>query len=260
MKSPLDQLEAKFKNLFEGRSVLAPWVNDRSDSVTTLLDGINTYLQTLLVEKDDLPDQFAIYLNRSDAFYFESQPELRATTSELIVELASQYGCSFPQRPKVKFITRNSLSAGELEIKPIRAKQRSDQTDAFRVQPEVMVQQEQVDSLRATLLFGDKTIFTLSNPVTNLGRKSNNHIVFDDLRVSRNHAQIRYVFTEYILFDTGSSGGTYVNGERIIQCKLKPGDVISLAGLKLIFSEDNLTNSEAEREITSKLNPVKKEA
>jgi len=102
-------------------------------------------------------------------------------------------------------------------------------------------------------------LFPLAGPVTNLGRKSNNHIIFDDLRVSRNHAQIRLIYDEFVLFDTGSSGGTFVNGERISQCTLKPGDVISLAGVKLIFSRDGSVSDSSEREITSKMGPGIKE-
>jgi pSer/pThr/pTyr-binding forkhead associated (FHA) protein len=43
---------------------------------------------------------------------------------------------------------------------------------------------------------------------------------------------------QYVLYDTGSSGGTYVNGERISEVVLRGGDVIMLAGVQLIFGED----------------------
>jgi len=74
--------------------------------------------------------------------------------------------------------------------------------------------------------------------VTNIGRRSTNHLVVSDLRVSRNHAQVRLVNGRYMIFDAGSTGGTYINGERIQQSTLRPGDVISLAGVKLIFVVD----------------------
>ncbi len=35
-----------------------------------------------------------------------------------------------------------------------------------------------------------------------------------------------------------SSGGTFINGQRIHQSILYPGDVISLAGVNLIFGQD----------------------
>lgn len=57
-------------------------------------------------------------------------------------------------------------------------------------------------------------------------------------RVSRTHAQLRAVHGHYVLFDLNSTGGTYVNGQRISQHALKAGDVISLSGVPLIYGED----------------------
>jgi pSer/pThr/pTyr-binding forkhead associated (FHA) protein len=42
-----------------------------------------------------------------------------------------------------------------------------------------------------------------------------------------------------LIFDLNSTGGTYVNGQRTSQSVLYPGDVISLAGLPIIFGQDN---------------------
>ncbi len=56
--------------------------------------------------------------------------------------------------------------------------------------------------------------------------------------VSRAHAQLRLVKDHFVLFDLNSSGGTFVNGERTNQSVLYPGDVISLAGITLIFGQD----------------------
>jgi pSer/pThr/pTyr-binding forkhead associated (FHA) protein len=66
-----------------------------------------------------------------------------------------------------------------------------------------------------------------------------NHLILDDPRVSRAHAQLRAVQGHYVLFDLNATGGTYVNGQRITQYTLKPGDVISLAGVPIIYGEDN---------------------
>jgi pSer/pThr/pTyr-binding forkhead associated (FHA) protein len=41
-----------------------------------------------------------------------------------------------------------------------------------------------------------------------------------------------------VLFDLNSTGGTYVNGQRIYQHALKAGDVISLSGVPVIYGED----------------------
>ena len=81
--------------------------------------------------------------------------------------------------------------------------------------------------------------FQLTQAVVNIGRRLDNTLVVDDPRVSRNHAQLRAIKGRYVLFDLNSTGGTFVNGQRANQTVLYPGDVISLAGVSLIFGQDN---------------------
>jgi hypothetical protein len=88
------------------------------------------------------------------------------------------------------------------------------------------------------LIIGGTQYVPLTRPVINIGRRHDNHIVIDDVRVSRLHAQIRLRFGHYVLYDLGSSGGTYVNDHIISECILKPSDVISLSGVLLIYIED----------------------
>jgi len=90
----------------------------------------------------------------------------------------------------------------------------------------------------AFLIIQGTKIFPLKQSVVNIGRRLDNHIVIDDPRVSRNHAQLRAVRGHYMLFDLNSTGGTFVNNERTTQSALYPGDVISLAGVMLIFGQD----------------------
>jgi ABC transport system ATP-binding/permease protein len=79
--------------------------------------------------------------------------------------------------------------------------------------------------------------------VISIGRRNTNDIVIDDMRISRLHAQIRLVPDGYMIFDTGSTGGTFVNSARISQQLLKTGDVISLGGYRFIFLQENLKDS-----------------
>ena len=64
-------------------------------------------------------------------------------------------------------------------------------------------------------------------------------LVIDDPRISRNHAQLRAIKGRYVIFDLNSTGGTFVNAQRTSQSVLYPGDVISLAGVPLIYGQDN---------------------
>jgi len=76
-------------------------------------------------------------------------------------------------------------------------------------------------------------------------RREDNQIVIDDPRVSRTHAQLRAVRGQYVLFDLSFYRWNYINGTRISQQGLKPGDVISLAGVPLIYGEEPTYYEEA---------------
>jgi pSer/pThr/pTyr-binding forkhead associated (FHA) protein len=80
-------------------------------------------------------------------------------------------------------------------------------------------------------------VITIEKPVINIGRKSDNHIVIENEHVSRYHAQIRSIKGRYVIMDLNSTVGTSVNGKQIDQVVLRPGDVISLGGVPIIFGQ-----------------------
>lgn len=86
---------------------------------------------------------------------------------------------------------------------------------------------------------GTKAI-PLDKIITSVGRSHENTLVLDDPRVSRQHLQIRVIREQFVLFDLNSSGGTYINGQRVSQGMLYPGDLISLAGVNMVFAQDKL--------------------
>lgn len=96
---------------------------------------------------------------------------------------------------------------------------------------------EDKDVLHAFLIVEGERVFPLDQPVTDIGRKNDNHIIIDDQHVSRYHAQVRKEQRSHVLIDLDSTTGTSVNGERIQKVVLTPGDVISLGGVPLIFGE-----------------------
>src|SRR4030095_16308881 len=90
----------------------------------------------------------------------------------------------------------------------------------------------------AFLIVEGVKIHPLKESVINVGRRLENHVVIDDARISRTHVQLRAIKGHFVLFDLNSTGGTFVNGQRTSQTVLYPGDVISLAGVTLVFGQD----------------------
>jgi pSer/pThr/pTyr-binding forkhead associated (FHA) protein len=92
----------------------------------------------------------------------------------------------------------------------------------------------------AFLVVNGVDLFPLKQQTTSIGRKIDNVLVLNDPRVSRLHAELRCFRGRYVVFDMGSTGGTYVNGHRVSHSVVYDGDVISLAGVQLVFRQKNL--------------------
>jgi FHA domain len=76
--------------------------------------------------------------------------------------------------------------------------------------------------------------FTVAKAAATIGRGQENTIRLDDLSVSRRHARIAYRQGGYWLSDTGSMGGTWVDGTRLnAPCRIGPGQVIDIGLYRL---------------------------
>jgi pSer/pThr/pTyr-binding forkhead associated (FHA) protein len=78
-----------------------------------------------------------------------------------------------------------------------------------------------------------------NDPQITIGREGSD-IVLDNPQVSRNHAAIERANGRHLLRDVGSTNGTFVNGQRITQHTLSPGDVIQIGAFKLVYGGDSL--------------------
>ena len=88
---------------------------------------------------------------------------------------------------------------------------------------------------KAFLIVDGSKVFHLDWDVTRIGRHADNHLVLLESYVSRFHLEIYQEGSKYFIKDMGSTGGTSLNGEPVTEAVLKPGDVISVSGLALIF-------------------------
>ena len=76
---------------------------------------------------------------------------------------------------------------------------------------------------------------TLSAGTLLLGRSSGCQLVFADDTVSRRHAELRLLDGRWILRDLGSSNGTWVNGRRVMEAEVAPGDEVSLGHCRFLL-------------------------
>jgi FHA domain len=79
--------------------------------------------------------------------------------------------------------------------------------------------------------------FPLTKDELTIGRDISNDIVINDAEVSRHHARLYRQAGGFVLEDTGSTNGTFVNGQRLMgPHMLRPGEMILLGeNISLIF-------------------------
>lgn len=71
---------------------------------------------------------------------------------------------------------------------------------------------------------------------SSLGRHPSNTVCISDREVSKEHATLERVGNEYVLRDLNSSNGTFVNGRRVTEARLRDGDEVTLGGARFVFS------------------------
>ncbi|MBN1303483.1 MAG: FHA domain-containing protein [Anaerolineales bacterium] len=83
--------------------------------------------------------------------------------------------------------------------------------------------------------------YPIEGDLATIGRDSSNSIVINDAEVSRRHARLTAQGGKYVLEDTGSTNGSFVNGQRIAGPHvLKPGDVLSFGEqISLVYEAIN---------------------
>jgi pSer/pThr/pTyr-binding forkhead associated (FHA) protein len=92
----------------------------------------------------------------------------------------------------------------------------------------------------------------IKGPVTTIGRDRGCGVHIDSQGVSRRHAAIRWTGDRFLLQDTASRNGTFVNRERVREHALKNGDAITIGDcqLRFLYDTDLLPKDEALRLVT----------
>lgn len=77
--------------------------------------------------------------------------------------------------------------------------------------------------------------YLLDTDVTTVGRHPEADIFFDDVTVSRRHAEITREADTFEIVDQRSLNGTYVNGERVDRARLGNGSEVRIGKFRLNF-------------------------
>lgn len=154
-----------------------------------------------------------------------------------LVSLMKQSGLTLAVMPALELIPDPDLSPHQVQIDIEEMADEEETTQIFKVRQTASAMMADIQALDAFLIVNGRQHVSLNQPVTNLGRRDDNDVVLDSPTVSRRHAQIRWRYGRFVLYDLGSRVGTRLNGRITQESVLTAGDVIGLSGETLIYAE-----------------------
>jgi hypothetical protein len=183
------------------------------------------------------PDQFTITLNPGDAEHLsQSSPQAHSDLSLTLKRALESSEYYLIRDPHITL-----ASDPTLDLKDIRviAWHSSDPLQFSNQMRDEIIARANQPPPGAFLIIEGKRHFPLDRETIKIGRRLDNHLVLDDPHVSRGHARIEIIDGHYCLTDLNSTAGTRINGRSIKEGYiLRPGDIISIAALQLIYGED----------------------
>jgi Protein of unknown function (DUF3662)/FHA domain len=253
--SMLRNLEAKLGGLVEGAFGRAFRTSVQPVELAHKLAKEMEDHQMASVSRVYVPNHYRVFLSPQDREQFASyEPALRKELSDYLLEHARQEQFALSTRPQVEFQTDERLDLGEFGIQAQLLALPDEEQPAGEAAPapsagdfgHTMVYSpsrdarrvEPADDRRQALLVGGGRRNVLSGSRVVLGRSREADIVLQDPNVSRRHAELRREEGGWEIVDLGSTNGIKVNGRRVGNQPLQPGDQITIGVTDLTFELD----------------------
>ena len=199
-----------------------------------------------------VPNQYQLHLHPADFSTFESyRSSLEDDLGRGVLSRARRERYTLLARPRVGIVSDPSTPRGDIRVAAAVVDERGSSVrnpgtpipSAFdtRVfappaQPEVSASSAAGATYLLVSTDGGRPVqFDVGGPLISIGRGSDNDLILDDPQVSRHHCQLKLQHGAYSLTDMGSTNGSYVNGQRVSEIALGPGDLIELGGTRIEF-------------------------
>ena len=252
--SMLRNLEAKLGGLVEGAFGRAFRTSVQPVELAHKLAKEMEDNQMASVSRIYVPNHYRVFLSPQDREQFASyEPALRKELSDYLLEHARQESFALSTRPQVEFDTDERLDLGEFGIQAQLLAPPEEEQEVEGAAPpsagdfgHTMVYSPSRDARRLeapqdrrqALLVGDGRRNVLSGSRVVIGRSREADIVLQDPNVSRRHAELRRDEGGWQIVDLGSTNGIKVNGRRVNNQPLSPGDQVTIGVTDLTFELD----------------------
>jgi hypothetical protein len=181
------------------------------------------------------PDQYTLSLHPKDYEALTQKDHLSQTKLSASLRLALEGAqLQLAREPHITLATDPTLARGDVRVitwhssDPLLESRRAAQDDD---------QVTETPPEGAFFMIEGSRHFPLDRTLINIGRRLDNHLVLENPHISRRHAQLRVRGGHYTIYDLNSTSGTRVNGKQVQECPLRPGDIVTLATVQLIYGE-----------------------
>jgi len=182
------------------------------------------------------PDQYTLSIHpRETGELQRSPPEVQEQLASDLRKVLKEFGFLVAKGPHITLATDPTLSMGEIRVIAWHSSDPLEFTDEQKIP---LVETAERPPLNAFLVVEGKRHFPLDKEIISIGRLPSNDLILNDPHVSRRHAQLKSSENGFIINDLKSTAGTFVNRRRVKKHRLRPGDVISIAKVELIYGED----------------------
>jgi hypothetical protein len=246
-KSRLNQMENRLQELIEGGATrLFPASYKQNDLASQFMEVMSSSIQQAPDGALYCPNLFIIEANPAQADALIADRVIVDGIYQILYAELEKNEIHFAYPLTIRVIGNPSAPYDEFNVSAQVNQAGLTRTSAMQSAASNQAESTNLPA-NAFLIVDGVRVFPITGNLMNIGRRSDNHLVINDPRVSRVHAQLRFVRGNFIIFDLNSSGGTWVNGERIHQRGLRPGDVISLSGVPLVFGHENQEADETQQ-------------
>jgi hypothetical protein len=181
------------------------------------------------------PDQFTLSIHPEAAAGLKgSFTDIHASLSQSLENVLVKAGFKLSRRLHVTLATDPTLLGGDAQViawhsgDPLKVRE--------EVAPERITEAGEPPE-EAFLMVAGRRHFPLHTPEVRIGRMLENDLVLKDPHVSRRHALLRLEGGQYVIHDLKSTAGTKLNGSPVVSAPLRPGDVIILANVEMVYGE-----------------------
>ncbi len=246
MADPLRKIEIQLENLFEKRTgALSARTLNAGKILARLIETLEETARPGPDGRWIAPNDFRLSFGKRIWETAASVPDLKDLLTSKVQEHIKQSEMILLNPIRIEWEFDPALREESIRAKAEIFPSGEERTDAFPPEPHPVITLPR----GAFLIVNGRRHVALNRPVINIGRQLDNHLVLDDVLVSRRHAQLRAREGQYLLTDLGSKHGIRVNNIAVHEWMLQPGDVFRMGNTELIYGD------EREESITQPIRP-----